>query len=146
VASTEETKKLVGLLKSFAKSSGMTSEGQETFLKAAYDHCVAKVKADEPLSLESLANAIWPENPSVLKEAIAASESQISDGFVPDGRSLKSFVKIKGKTPYWSLELDRQALVNGQAKYDPKKRTLTLSNLPSALEAELTAEMSDGSL
>ena len=71
---------------------------------------------------------------------------QINDGFVPDGRIIKAFVKIKAKTRYWSVELDRQALVGGQARYDAAKRTLTLTDLPTELEAELSNELQDGSI
>lgn len=144
IASTEETKKLVVVLKDFARNSGLDREKQEAFLKSAYDHCSERQKNDQPLSLESLTNAIWPDDPKTLQKALTVGNVQINDGFVPDGRSLKAFVKIKAKTQYWSVELERQALVTGQAKYDPEKRTLTLSNLPTDLEAELKTELSDG--
>lgn len=144
IASAEETKKLVSVLKDFAKKSGLDIEKQDVFLKAAFDHCTERQKNDQPLSLEALTNAIWPDDPKTLQKALTANNVQINDGFVPDGRSLKAFVKIKARTPHWSVELDRQALVSGQAKYDPVKRTLILSNLPEELEAELKTELSDG--
>lgn len=144
IASTEETKKLVVALKDFIKNYGLTREQQEDFLKSAFDYCSQRQKNDQPLSLESLSNAIWPDEPKTLQKALTAGNVQINDGFVPDGRSLKAFVKIKAKTQYWSVELDRQALVTGQARYDPVKRTLTLSNLPIDLESELKTELSDG--
>lgn len=144
VASTAETKKLVIVLKDFAKNSGLDCEKQEAFLKSAYDYCLARQKSDQPLSLESLTNAIWPDDPKALQKALTAGDIQINEGFVPDGRSLRAFVKIKAKTAYWSVELDRKALVSGQAKYDPEKETLTLSSLPKNLVAELKTELSDG--
>lgn len=140
IASSEETKKLVAVLKEFAKNSGLEPDKQEDFLKAAHDFCSNCQDKDQPLILESLTNAIWPDDPKTLQKALTAGDVQISDGFVPDGRSLKTLVKIKAKTPYWTVELDRRALTSGQAKYDPKKHTLTLTNLPDALEAELRGE------
>lgn len=146
IASVEETKKLVVVLKDFAKNSKLDRVQQENFLKAAHDFCLECQKNDQPLSLESLTNALWPDNPKELQKALTSEHVQINDGFVPDGRSLKAFVKIKARTKYWSVELDRQALVTGQAKYDPKKRTLTLSDLPSELESELSDELRHGSV
>lgn len=101
-------------------------------------------KNDQPLSLEALTNAIFPEDPKKLQKALTADNIQINDGFVPDRRSLKAFVKIRAKTQYWSVEIDRQALVRGQARYDAQKRTLTLTDLPKELEAELKSELNDG--
>ena len=145
IAATEETKKLVAVLKAFSKDSGLDRAAQENLLKAAYDYCSNCHKNNEPLSLEALTNAVCPTDPAKLQKALTAADVQINDGFVPDGRVIKAFVKIKAKTKYWSVELDRQALVGGQAKYDSKKSTLTLSGLPPELEAELRNELSDGS-
>lgn len=140
IASLEETKKLVAVLKEFAKNSDLKPEQQEDFLKSAHDYCTKCQDNDQPLILEALTNAIWPDDPKALQKALTTGDVQISDGFVPDGRSLKTLVKIKAKTPYWSIELDRRALISGQAKYDSQKHTLTLSSLPEGLEAELRGE------
>lgn len=146
VASVDETRKLVALLKGFARDSGLDRAGQENLLKAAYDYCSDCQKNDKPLSLDSLANAVCPDDPNRLQKALTAADVQINDGFVPDGRIIKAFVKIKAKTKYWSVELDRQALVGGQARYDVGKSTLTLMELPSELEAELRNELKDASV
>lgn len=144
IASSEETKKLVAVLKDFAVNSGLDLEKQETFLKSAYDFCLERKKNDQPLILEALTNAIWPEAPEELQKVLTAGNVQIADGFVPDGRSLNAFVKIKAKTQYWSLEIDRHALVSGQAKFDPDKGTLTLTELPNELLTELKNELGNG--
>ncbi len=141
IASTEETKKLVTFLKNFVKEAGLDQERQVAFLRAAYDHCEERRKNDQPLILDTLINVVWPDDPMRLQKALTTGDIQISDGFVPDGRSLKAFVTIRAKTPYWSLELKREALVKGQAKYDKDKGTLTFVNLPTQLETELQSEL-----
>ncbi len=146
IASTEETKKLVSILKSVSKELALDAAAQEQFLRRAYDHCEERRKNDEPLSLDVLANAVWPQDPKTIQTALATSNVQITDGFVPDGRILKAFVKIRAKTSFWSIDFERAALVNGQIKYDPDKRTLTLRDLPADLEAELKNELGDGSI
>lgn len=141
IAQAEETKKLVAVLKDFAKNADISPEAQEQFLKAAHDFCADCQKNDRPLILETLTNAIWPDDPKSLQKALSEGDVQISDGFVPDGRSLKSLVKIKAKTPFWTVEIDRRAITSGQAVYDREKHTLTFTNLPESLKSELQGEI-----
>lgn len=143
VADTEETKKLVSALKSFAKKEGLSEEAEEKFLRAAFNFCLECNENDKPLSLETLSNAVWPDEPEKLRGEFVSDNIQISDGFVPDGRSIKSLVRIKSKTQYWSLDLDRHALSSGFAHYNPTKGELTLRNLPDALKLELNHEIKD---
>lgn len=144
IADTEETKKLVAALKSFAKKEGLNQEKEEEFLRAAFNFCLECNKNDTPLSLETLSNAVWPDDPKKLQDEFVGDNIQISDGFVPDGRSIKSLVRIKSKTQYWNLDLDRHALSSGFAHYNQKRGELTLRNLPDELKTELDHEIKDG--
>lgn len=144
IVNTEETKKLVSTLKSFAKRKGLGQQQEDEFLQKAYDYCKEKHENDEPLSLDGLANSIWSDFPDELRHTFTDNDVQISDGFVPDKRSLNSLVKMKYKTKYWSLDLDRHALSEGHAQYNQKRGELTLKNLPDAFKAELDRELDDG--
>lgn len=143
VADVEETKKLVSALKKFAKSEGMTRTAEEEFLNAAYGHCDDRNKNDEPLSLETLSNAIFPTEPKKLQAAFVADGVQISDGFVPDGRSIRALMHLKYKTEFWTIDIDRHALSSGYAHYNQEKGELTLLKLPAGLKAELDSETRD---
>ncbi len=146
IGSKEETKKLVKIVTDFAKKLGVDAEKQELVLKAAYDHCNDCRKSDQPINLEEFSNSVWPEDPKALQQALADNDIQLSDGFVPDQRGLKGLVKIRAKTPYWTVEIDRKAIVKGQAKYNPEDRTLIFTNLPKELEDELRTEISHGDI
>jgi nucleoid-associated protein len=141
---SEETKKLVTVLKRFAREQELPQEEEEKFFKAAHDFCYDCMKSDEPLSLDALSNAVWPSDPRKLQTALSEVDVQLSDGFIPDKRSLNSLVHIKAKTPYWSLDLQRHALSQGYAKYNKQKGQLVLMNLPAELTAELDFEIGDG--
>jgi len=143
IADTEETKKLVTVLKRFAKDEGLDQKKEEDFLQSAYNFCLERNKNDELLSLEALSNVIWPNEPQKLQKAFVENNVQISDGFVPDGRSIKSLMRMKYKTDYWSIDLDRHALSSGYAHYNQTKGELTLRNLPNGLKAELDREIKD---
>lgn len=144
VADVAETKKLVSALKSFAKAEGLTREAEDNFLQLAYTHCLERNKNDEPLSLESLSNAIWPTEPQKLQAAFVQDGVQISDGFVPDGRSIKGLMHLKYKTEFWTIDIDRHALSKGFAHYNQEKGELTLLQLPEGLRAELDRETEEG--
>jgi nucleoid-associated protein len=143
VADVAETRKLVTALKDFAKSEGMSREVEEEFLQRAYGHCDERNRNDEPLSLETLSNAIWPEEPAKLQAAFVKDGVQISDGFVPDGRSIKALMHLKYKTEFWTIDIDRHALSRGYAHYNQAKGELTLLQLPAGLRAELDRETED---
>jgi len=144
VKGTEETKGLVAALKQFATDEGLDPARKEEFYKAAYSYCHERKKKNEPLSLDELVHAAWPEKPKELAKALATGNVQISDGFVPDGRVLKQFVNIRARTKYWSVDLDRHGLQTGDFRYDKKRGELVLKNLPADLKAELEAEIGDG--
>ena len=143
VKSTEETRKLVDALIGFSKKQELDHEGEEEFLKLAHDTCHRYHKDGEPINLEALSNAIWPTSPKKLQRALASADVQICDGFMLDARVLRSFLKIKAKTKYWRLDLDRQALASGEVKYNPNKHELVLKHLPPDLIVELDREISN---
>ncbi|WP_157273763.1 nucleoid-associated protein [Thiobacillus denitrificans] len=143
IADTEETKKLVNALKKFAKSQGLDQKQEEEFLQSAFNYCNERNKNDEPLSLEALSNMAWPNDPQTLQAAFVEGDVQISDGFVPDGRSIKALMRMKYKTEYWTIDIDRHALSQGYAHYNQKKGELTLLKLPAKLKEELDYEMKD---
>ncbi len=143
IADTEETKKLVGALKKFAKAQGLDQKAEEDFLQSAFNYCDERNKNDEPLSLEALSNVAWPNEPKKLQDAFVEDGVQISDGFVPDGRSIKALMRLKYKTEYWTVDIDRHALSQGYAHYNQNKGELTLLKLPDGLKAELDRETRD---
>jgi len=143
IADTEETRKLVGALKNFAKAQGLDQKAEQDFLRSAFNYCDDRNRSDEPLSLEALSNVAWPNDPAILQKAFVDNKVEISDGFVPDGRSIKALVRLRYKTAYWTVDIDRLALSQGYADYNQTKGTLTLMKLPDDLKAELAHEIKD---
>jgi len=135
-----ETKSLTASLKAFASEEKLDFKQEEDFLRAAYAYCDQRAQANEPLSLDSLANAAWPDEPDKLKAQFARDGAQVSDGFVPDPTALKRLLKIRARTSAWSVELDVSALVSGDAEYVPEREGLLLCNLPADLLELLVRE------
>lgn len=82
--------------------------------------------------------------PNELLAVLTDDSLELSDGFVPDKKTIQKLVKFKGVAPHWTLELDRDALRCGDVEYDRHKNTLILSNLPEAFRNEILAELGDG--
>lgn len=138
-----ETRKLAAALKDFALANIAGDEERDAWLTAVFDRCTELARNDEPLSIDELSNAHWPRDPDFLKAVLTAEELQMSDGFVPDRKSLRTLVKFKASTKTWKLEFDRTALAHGDVGYDKQEATLTLRNLPESLKKELDSESDD---
>lgn len=140
---SEDTKRLVEALQEFARSEKLDQAQEDDFLRRAHSYCMDRKKAKEPVHLDALTNAAWPDEPQKLQQALASAAVEINDGFIPDGRSLKSLLRFHGKTEYWVVDFDRRALIRDQARYIKKTGELLLRNLPAGLRAELDAEYPD---
>lgn len=142
IAAVLETQKLSTALESFALSKNMDEESREEFLQTAYTVCKRYADKDTPFELEAFANELWPEAPQELSESFEASGLDISDGFIPDKRSLRSLVKFSGATKNWRIMFDRAALSNDEIEFNIETETLVIKKLPEELLARLRVEVS----
>jgi nucleoid-associated protein len=141
VAAILETQKLSTALENFAVELSMTDAQREDLFQNAYAVCKRYAEKDLEFELEPFANEVWPDNPLLLADSFEKSGLDISDGFVPDKRSLRGLVKFSGNTKNWRIVFDRAALSDNEIKFDPKTDSLTINNLPDELLARLRAEV-----
>jgi nucleoid-associated protein len=137
-----ETQKLVTALEAFATEQGMTVESRGAFLERAHQFIVQLPK-NSPLSLSSLANHSWPDEPEKLTATLSRDEFSLSDGFVPDRRAAKGLVNFEGKSQFWKLNFSRAAIKNGHVEYDAENQRIILKNIPDDLRQELLAETAE---
>ncbi len=141
IQSRVETTDLVGALKSFAEATCLTPETRDAFLARASSICTRYSKTRTEISFQALANELVPENPQPLIDVLADPDRGLSDGFVPDGRALKSLVKYSAQTRLWKIEFDREALSQGSIVYNHEQGSLTLTDLPAELVAKLAGDI-----
>lgn len=137
----QDTTDLVKTLRTFADAQGMTAEEKDEFLgkaKTIGDRCA---RNREEIEFEALANELMPKSPQTLLDVLADPERKLNDRFVPDRRALSSLVKFRARTPLWSVEFEREALSGGKVRYDAAENTLTLTDLPDELSAQLRSEL-----
>lgn len=142
VAAVVETQKLGAALETFAQSKEMTEEQREDFLRNAYTVCKRYADKDIPFELEAFANELWPDNPEELSGSFERSGLDISDGFIPDKRSLRTLVKFSGGSKNWRIIFDRAALSNDEIEFNIETETLVIKKLPEELLARLRVEVS----
>lgn len=142
VAAVLETQKLGKALEQFVQSKEMNDELREEFLKSAYSICKRYVDKDIPFEVTAFANELWPECPEEMCDLFEGSGLDISDGFIPDKRSLRSLIKFTGGSKNWRITFDRAALSNGEIEFDVKSEALVIKQLPSELLTRLRMEVS----
>lgn len=143
VEAARETGKLIDGLEQFFALKEMPSAERDAIRTTANEHLKQLADDKTPFAIDAFCNRMWPNEPEELATILRAEALQLSDGFIPDGRSLRRLVKIKASTQYWKLEFERSGLHSGAVEYKPETQTLILSSLPQHLLAELEAETRD---
>ncbi|TCH62498.1 nucleoid-associated protein [Acinetobacter sp. ANC 4862] len=120
-----ESNKLIDVLNSYLDQQNYGYEERTAISNRAYDFLKAASKAKTPIFLEHLSNILLPTDPDSLRTFLASDQNSISDGFIPDSRSLKRLIELKTKSRYWDIKLSREAFKHG-AEYDPQTGKLTI--------------------
>ncbi len=126
-----ETKKLVELLEDFANEQGLDLDDKAEFFHLAQEYLYDINENQEPFELETFANRVWSQEPQVLKDKLADEDDGVSDGFIPDKRSIKKLSTFTGKTKHWRLSFDRTAIADGQIRVDNGR--IIINNPPEKL-------------
>lgn len=136
-----ETQRLVGALRAFADAKGMPLADREAFLSRARGICARCHQGQEELDFQTFANELVPDDPASLVAVLADPARGLSEGFVPDARTLRLLVSYRAKTPLWSIEFDRAALTGGQIEYRAAEEALVVRDLPADLKAKLSEDV-----
>lgn len=136
-----ETQRLVEALRAFTDEAGMDLAERETFLSRAKGICARSYREHEELDFQTFANELVPDDPASLVAVLADPARGLSEGFVPDARTLKLLVSYRAKTPLWSIEFDRSALTAGQIEYRAAEDVLIVRGLPDDLKAKLSEDV-----
>ncbi|WP_281010943.1 nucleoid-associated protein [Lichenibacterium ramalinae] len=136
-----ETQRLVEALRTFADGRGMDLVEREAFLSRARGICFRSYQEREELEFQTFANELVPDDPASLVAVLADPARGLSEGFVPDARTLRLLVSYRAKTPLWSIEFDRAALTAGQIEYRAADETLVVRDLPADLKAKLSEDV-----
>ena len=134
----KETQAVIDYLEKFAAEQNLSVEAQ-TQLRNKADVYLTNLleNDDEGFILQTFANEIWADAPQDLIDSFENSgrESgyEISDGFVPYKRLLRSLRVYSHKDKHWSLSFDADAYNSGDINVDVRNRSITITNVPESL-------------
>jgi nucleoid-associated protein len=137
VEDRKDTKDLVTALKEFVVSEKMDDEDGDTFLQRAKEILEKAGKAKEEIDFDALANELAPKGPEKLAAYLAHADRRLNDGFVPNLAALRFLVRFKGATKMWTVEFAREAVTKDIVRFDKRKNTLTLFEVPPELVAQM---------
>lgn len=114
---SQETKVLVEQIKSFATSKNLNSD-ERAHLNANAKEYLQELADNKPqalqFSMQAFTNRVWPDEPQDLvdffKRYGEEHDCPISDGFVPDKRSLRGLVVQSYRTKHWAFSFDDAAI------------------------------------
>lgn len=126
----KETQRLVAIVRNAVNGLDATEEQREAARVQIYQYLDECAKNAEPLSIDSMCNRAWPNNPDALREPLADPDVGISDGFIPHKNALKGLVRFEGKGPHWQVKFEREAVTAGTIKLDADAKMITIKNVP----------------
>ncbi len=138
----KETETLLETLEKYTKKI----EGKEAAQcrKKAYDFCVEQQQIGEPVQIEQLSNYIDENEPQRFASFAREEQSINSEAeFRPDNRKLKHLVRFTGKGNGMSLSFSSD-LIQSSVHYNPANDTLTITEIPKSLKAQLAKFIDQG--
>ena len=131
----KETETLLETLEKYTNK--VESKDATQYRKKAYDFCVEQQQIGEPVQIEQLSNYL-DENEPQRFASFAREEKAINSEteFRPDNRKLKHLVRFAGKGNGMSLSFSSD-LIQSSVHYNPSNDTLTITEIPKSLKAQL---------
>lgn len=136
-----ESNKLVRVVKDFAnhiaEKNVIAIDSVPDIQRRAYDYADSLVKQDEPagIQFDLLANAVWPDDPSLFLHYLNNHAEQPSAGFIPDKTVFKKLSGISFKSASLSLKMTYEFK---QEHVTTAGDTVTILKAPKKLLEELT--------
>ena len=119
---SKETSQLVTYTKDFATEQSLTLDKRVRFMRDTQEYLKELVDTGTDFSLQAFANRVWPDNPQTLINSFeafgTAHNFNISDGFIPDKRSLRGLTVHSYRTKHWAFTFDNDACSNNDVEVD----------------------------
>lgn len=121
----KETARLTKLINMFLGKKNLNPDEKLRYQVKAKEYLSNISINNEAFLLRPFANYFWPTAPDEVIEMMGG-EDGISDGFIPDRRTVNALDTYKTKTQNWALTFNQQALNDGDIEFiDGKKIVLT---------------------
>lgn len=136
-----ESNKLVKVVKEFANKLAddgvIPAEGVPDVQRRAFDYASELIKGHEkqPLLFDTLANAVWPEEPEKFMRFLNDHPEQPSSGFIPDRTTLKKLSDINFKSRELTVKMTYEFKLQ---HVSTEGNRVVITDAPAKLVKELT--------
>lgn len=141
-APRKETQKLIDGIATYAEAEQLAPDARSALFEDAHRYLETLSETDTPWHIEQVAQALKPDAPQPLSQALRREDLGLQDGCIPDRRALRPLLRLKAAAPHWKLEFNRSGLRSGDVQYDRGQDRIVLSNLPEDLRRALLRESS----
>ena len=128
-----ETGKLVSVVEAFCSENLISIAEEINFKQAVYEH-VKSLGRNAPVSLKTLANSVYPENPEFFITFVNERDDAPSDEFQADAPTLKSLIGYRITAPGLRMWMSAEFKQQHQVRFNDEDE-LIISNASAFKES-----------
>ncbi len=136
IDSKQETKQLMTAMQQYSETHITDEDERAEFRKKATEFCLEQADNGKNVALKDFSNYVADNAVDDFMNYIKAEQFSLNDEVSPNKTVLRRFNKISGRNQQLSITINEDAL-GDTIIFDAEKETLTLSDLPATLKAQL---------
>lgn len=136
INSKQETSELFTAVSQFCDSNIDDGETKSQFKQKAADFCLEQADKGQNVVLKDFSGYVADNAVDDFMNYVKGEQFNLSDEISPNKTVIRRFNKISGRNQQLSITINEEAL-GDTIIYDAEKETLTLSDLPATLKAQL---------
>jgi len=136
IDSKQETSELFTAVSQFCESEIKDNESKSQFKQKAAEFCLEQADKGQNVVLKDFSDFAADNAVDDFMNYIKSEEFNLNDEIAPNKTVIRRFNKISGRNQQLSITINEEAL-GDTIIYDADKETLTLSDLPATLKAQL---------
>ncbi|MCU7940348.1 MAG: nucleoid-associated protein [gamma proteobacterium symbiont of Bathyaustriella thionipta] len=136
IDSKQETSELFSAVSQFCDTKIQDNETKSQFKQKAADFCLEQADKGQNVVIKDFSGYVADNAVDDFMNYVNSEKFSLSDEISPNKTVIRRFNKISGRNQQVSITINEEAL-GDTVIYDADKETLTLSDLPATLKAQL---------
>ncbi|MCU7818938.1 MAG: nucleoid-associated protein [gamma proteobacterium symbiont of Lucinoma myriamae] len=136
INSKQETSELLTAVSRFCDTNIQDDDTKSQFKQKAADFCLEQADKGQNVVLKDFSGYVADSAVDDFMNYVKSEQFSLSDEISPNKTVIRRFNKISGRNQQVSITINEEAL-GDTVIYDADKETLTLSDLPATLKAQL---------
>ena len=136
INSKQETSELFTAVSQFCDTRIQDGETKSQFKQKAADFCIEQADKGQNVVLKDFSGYVADNAVDDFMNYVKSEQFALADEISPNKTVIRRFNKISGRNQQVSITINEEAL-GDTVIYDAEKETLTLSDLPATLKAQL---------